>query len=286
MPTNPAEQSDRPTNSTSPGPAPTFSILASDLRVLARKEYLLGLLLLARVALHNTYRNTFLGMTWSLLQPAIQVLVYSIVFTTIMRFSLKDFTLYLISGLLPWTFITGSLLASADSLISRGNVLKACLISKALFPIADALVQFYMFCLAFVAMYGFIVLFVAPFEWRVLLLPIALVPILIFTFSASIAIAYLAPYARDLGHLLAVGFASLFWFTPIIYPIEMLPEPLLTVVQHNPLYLLIRPVQIIVYGVNFPLLEAVAYSMIIAAAAVIVAYAVYRKLRQRVIFYI
>ena len=108
-------------------------------------DFLSPALLLATTGLQENYRNSFLGMAWSMISPAVNILVLSIVFSIVLRIDMTDYPLYLMSGMLAWTTFTNILNICSYSLISRGETLKRSIVSFIIFPFSDSLTQLYIF---------------------------------------------------------------------------------------------------------------------------------------------
>src|SRR5262245_55960896 len=94
-----------------------IGILIRDMRHIFNRRFISSSLLLARTSLKRQYRESFIGIGWSLLQPAINILVLSFVFAHIMRAPMKDYALYVMSGLLPWGLLVGSFTSGANAII-------------------------------------------------------------------------------------------------------------------------------------------------------------------------
>jgi ABC-type polysaccharide/polyol phosphate export permease len=249
-------------------------------------KYLASVLFLARISLNSSFRLTFLGMLWSLLNPAVQICIYFFVFSAIIRFEMDNYLLYLISGILPWTFFSQTLTASADSLLTRAHILHHCLVSKTIFPVADMLSKLVVSVISLVVMYMVVALISGGWTWRFFLLPLAAAPLVVATASASIGISFVAARARDVSHLLGVLFAVLFWLTPIIYPLDAVPAQLAAVVALNPVHYLIWPIKLCLYGGENSLMVSVLQALGVSALITLAAYLVYLKLRTRIIFFI
>jgi lipopolysaccharide transport system permease protein len=261
-------------------------VIPSDFRKLSNKYYILSAFYLAKVMLGKQYRDSFLGWAWSLLQPTVQIIVYALVFSIIMRFPQKDYAFYLVSGILPWNFMSISIITSCNSLIGRAGTLKQTLISRTIFPVADVLKNFYTFLFAFVAMYGFSLIFFTDFKWQVLLLPVAFLPIFITVISISVVVSFITPYVRDIGEFINMFFLSSFFLTPIIYPISIMPEKYHYLFNFNPMYILIKPVQEVVYYGIVPNLKWLAVSFALSFVIAFMSYILQKALRKNVVYYL
>ena len=249
-------------------------------------NYILSALFLARIALNSNFRLTFLGLGWSLLNPAIQVTIYYFVFSAIVRFDIPNYPLYLISGLLPWTFFSQTCQTSAESLVTRAHILHHCRVSKTIYPVADMLNHLFVHGISLAVMYVVIASLAGAWSWRVLLLPLAGLPLLLASASAAIGISFIAARARDVSHLVRVVFSTLFWLTPIIYPLEAVPPPLAAAVAFNPVHYLILPLKLCLYGGGTSLAQSLLMAGLVALFICGLSYLIYRGLRQRIIYFL
>jgi ABC-type polysaccharide/polyol phosphate export permease len=212
------------------------------LRLLWRHRSLVAILV--RRDLDARYRASVLGFFWSLLNPLLLLAVYAVVFTYIFspRFPGADpYPLFLFSGLLPWLFFSGAVLDGSQTLVDNGPLLAKVLCPPEIFPavtIASHLVHHLLAVpILFLAMAasGFAGLHTFPRTF--VLLPLALVPWVLATGGAVMAVSVLSVYYRDLRDLLSHLLNLLFFSSPIIYSLDGLQVPVLLhrVLAVNPL---------------------------------------------------
>ena len=91
---------------------------------------------LALKELRVRYKRSVLGFLWALLNPALLMVVLTLVFGTIMRFSIDHYAVFLLSMLLPWTFFSQSLAYSVESIVGNGDLLKKVRVARLVFPVA------------------------------------------------------------------------------------------------------------------------------------------------------
>lgn len=250
------------------------------------KTYIRSVLFLAQLSLKRMYYGSYLGVLWSIIQPAIFITIMSVVMGAIMKFPMEDYALLLMAGLVPWTLFTGSLTQASTSLIVNHGVFKSTRLPKTMFITADILLQVYVFLISFLVMYLVMVLILTEHRPTVLLLPIAALPVIISSFGLGMFFAYVAPYIRDIQHLLGVLFQALFWLTPIVYPIGMLPEKFQQLQQYNPFHILLRPVQKITYYGEIPSVLDMGTAFGLAFATVCLSIYCVKRLRRNVIYYL
>lgn len=256
-------------------------------RYMVNPYFLRSLYCLSRHAIQSSYRGSFLGMAWSMIQPAAMIFVLASVFSIILKVNIKNYALYLISGLLVWNWMLESLTAASTSITHRSHIFKQCPASKLMLVSSDIISRLYFFFISFIVMYFIVsVFFVGYFNPTVVLLPFAMIPLVIFGFSFSIFVAYYAAYVKDIGYFVTVGFNILYWSVPIIYPIEAIPEQYRVYFLWNPLTLLIRPCQDVVYFGVVPSVYAIFKAFIIAFVAMTFCFIACNKIRKKIIYYL
>jgi len=193
------------------------------------------------------YKRTYFGYFWSLLNPLLQLSVLALVFSHIVNRGIKDYSLYLFSGLLAWNFFQSSTVTSATCLLENENFIKKIYLPKIIFPLSRLLVRGVEFVFSFFALAILAVVFGFHFSWVVLLLPFAV--FLLFTFSLGVTLlaSVMTVYFRDVQYLMGVFLQLLYFATPIMYPVSMLPERYAFYLGLNPIYRLILIFQKLLY---------------------------------------
>lgn len=253
-------------------------------RVLSR-SYAASAWLLIRMAIRRQYRNTFLGMAWSLIQPLAYITVLSVVMSQVMRFAVHDYAVYLISGLIPWQFMVAGVTQSASAFTSRYTVLHHTILPRTLFVVADVGMHSYLFINTFLL--GLLVTLVLKgFTPAILFYPIAFLPLYVTVLALAVAAAYLTPYFYDTPHLLNVAFQVLFWTVPIVYPLSAVPEAHHVFFSYNPIYMLLHPLQTVLYEGMLPTTMDMMLACLVAGLACLVSYCIFRALRRNIIYYL
>lgn len=193
------------------------------------------------------YKRTSLGYLWSLLNPILQLAVMAAVFTHVVGREMENYTQFLFSGLLAWTFFHTSLVMSSRSLIDSENFIKKVYLPKMIFPLSKVCLRGidFLFSLAALSLIGL----VAGFHYGscIILLPLAMLNLFIFTIGLSIFVAVMTVYFRDIEYLLTVFMQLLYFATPILYPVSTMPEKYRIYFVINPLYSQIHIFQQLMY---------------------------------------
>jgi ABC-2 type transport system permease protein len=182
---------------------------------------------LVRKEVKVKYKSSLLGATWSMLNPVLYLGVFTLVFAVVLRTDVRDFPVYLLSGLLAWNLFSTSLSLGARSVVDNGNLVTKVYFPREVLPLASvgtALVDFLLQGLVLVA---FMVAFGHGFGGvNLLLLPLSILALLAFTAALAMWVAALNVRYRDTQHLLALSLLAWFWLTPVVYPSGFLYQEL------------------------------------------------------------
>ncbi len=203
------------------------------------------------------YKGTVFGFLWSLVVPLIMVGVYWFAFGYLMRAPIEDFPVYLLSGLLPWTFFSGSLMAGVTSISANGNLVKKIYFPREMLPLSTVLFNMVHFMLSFVILIPAVAIFGRPFHLeRYLLLPFIVASHVILAGGVTLLVSAWNVFFRDIQHLLEVFLMAWFFMTPIIYTYDQVSNalrgPLLLLYHVNPMVGMTELYHAVFYGAGFP----------------------------------
>ncbi|MGA2905680.1 MAG: hypothetical protein ABSD98_17795, partial [Candidatus Korobacteraceae bacterium] len=120
------------------------------------------------------YKRSVLGFMWALLNPAFMMLVLTLVFSTIMRFNIRHYAVFLLSVLLPWTFFSQTLSYGVESIVSNGDLIKKVAVPKMVFPMAAVVSNIINLLLSLIPLALLVPLLRHPFYWTWFYLPVPL----------------------------------------------------------------------------------------------------------------
>ena len=229
------------------------------LRVLWRDREILANL--ARKELKVKYKSSALGVVWSMLNPALYLVVFYVVFTYFIPARTPNFPVYLLSGLLPWTLFSTGLAGATTSVVGNANLVAKVSFPHENLPLASIRAQTVNFFFQFLVLVAFMVLFGYPLvQEGVILLPIALGVLLLFVSALGFAAAAWNVRYRDTGHLVELALLAWFWSTPIVYPTSFVADRLgptgFSIYLLNPMATIVLGFQRALYGGTSP--EALA----------------------------
>ncbi len=207
------------------------------------------LLNLVRKELKLKYKNSTLGFFWSLLNPALYLVVFTFVFQVVLGSGLPYFAIFFLAGLLPWNLFSGSLGASTSSIVGNAGLIKKVWFPREVLPLStiSAGLVHYFLQLIVLALALAVFRYTPSLEFC-LLLPAALITLLLFTAALGLALSALNVYLRDTQHLLELVLLAWFWATPIVYPYTLLSERIGTLALANPLTSIVITFQRAVYN--------------------------------------
>jgi lipopolysaccharide transport system permease protein len=168
------------------------------------------------------YRGSVLGFFWSFVNPLLLLAVYSFVFTTIMPnrvAGVQPYALFMLCGILPWTWFAASLTEASGSLIAGGNLIKKVLFPAEILPLVTVLANMVHFFLALPIVVLFLLLYQHPPDGSDLIwFPVAVLVQVVFTAGLALGLSALTVHFRDIRDILANFLMLWFFSTPIIYP--------------------------------------------------------------------
>lgn len=173
------------------------------------------------------YKNSVLGVLWSLMNPLLMMMVFTVVFTVmapVRSASVQNFPVFMLCGLLPWNFFTASVMGSTVSIVVNAPLLKKVYFPREVLPISMVLANLVNFLIALLVLFAMILLFHLPLTIWLLYLPLIILIQLIFTLGIGFFLATVNVFYRDTQQIMDVLMLAWFFVTPIFYPIDILPR--------------------------------------------------------------
>ncbi len=241
---------------------------------------------LAIKELRVRYKRSVLGFLWTLLNPLLMMIVLTLVFGTLMRFSIDHYAVFLLSMLLPWTFFTQALTYSVDSVVGNADLLKKVRLPKLVFPVSTVLANIINFVLSLIPLALLVVVLRFPLHWTWVYLPVPMLGLFLFTLGTSFLFAAVNVFFRDISHIVQIILSAWFYFSPIIYSLEFVPARYRWLFKLNPMLYVLNGFRLSIYYGQLPQLPSVAMSLACGVAAVAVGYGVFRRYQESFVFYV
>lgn len=204
------------------------------------------------------YRNSLLGAAWPVINPLAMILVYTVIFSQVMRAKLNgtdsgfSYSIYLCAGILNWGFFSEIIVKSQNVFIENANLMKKLKFPRICLPISVVMTATLNFVIVFFIFTLFLI-FSGNFPGWVFLSLIPLWIILIlFSVGLGICLGVLNVFFRDVGYLFGIVLQFWFWLTPVVYPVSILPEKIRPFLVLNPMAELIIAFQEVLANHHWP----------------------------------
>ncbi len=224
------------------------------------------------------YKNSFLGIFWSMLNPLLFLLILMLVFSKINH--IENFGLYALSGLVFWNFISASILQVLTSFIDNASILKSINLHPFSFPLSAIVAALINLALTLVPF--FILMFFLGYQFNFSIL--AVIPLLlitaVFILGIGMALGTLNVFFRDIQLLWTTIIPAFFYFTPIAYTPDLLPESTRYLLKLNPFYYFIESYHDIFYRSVVPNSFNLMVCSLLALFTFILGYNLFKKYRK------
>jgi len=227
------------------------------------------------------YKNSVLGYIWSIANPLLYAIIFYFVFKIIMRFSIKDYSLFLIAGLFPWQWINNSIMANVGTFVNNSSLIKKVVFPRSFLPLSQILNDAFHFIVSVPVIIVFLLFYgkYPSFDW-LYLMPLLLIPTFFMTYGFSLAVSSINIFFRDLQYIVALLLMILFYLTPIFYTIKFVPERYRWLVYINPFTPLIANWRSM-FMKNSIAWNDYALSLFYAFIVFVIGYFIYDKLKNR-----
>jgi len=236
-----------------------------------------------RNELISRFSRSKLGGLWVILNPLSQVLIYALILSNILAAKLPGvdhqyaYAIYLMAGLLGWTLFNEIVSRCLNIFIEHGNLIKKMSFPRVTLPAIAVGSCVINNLFLFISMLGIFALLGHQFNMAMLwLIPLTLV-VIVFSLGIGLILGVMNVFLRDIGQVIPIILQMLFWFTPIVYPVTIIPEVYRHWLNLNPMYPIIDAYQqILVYG-NSPQWEGVLTILAVGIILSIVGLFMFRR---------
>lgn len=230
--------------------------------------------------IRGKYKGSFLGVLWSFLNPLLSVIVYAIIFPYIMRMSMNHYLIYLITGIIPWTFFTMSINVGMVSVLVNANIIKKVYFPRIILPISSVTSALVNFLISLVIVCVFVLFSGIGFSINLLFLPIVVVIQYILMLGITFVLSAIDLYFRDVENIMLFILNMLFYATPILYAPSIFPEKLRWVIALNPMAHLINAYRDIFYYKVMPNFGSLGIVFLVSVVIFFAGYAIFEKLQK------
>jgi len=236
---------------------------------------------LVRKELRGRYKGSILGFLWTFINPLLQLLVYTLVFSIILPNNIEKFYLYLFVALVPWIFFSGSLTGGSACIMVQKDLVKKIYFPREVLPIAYVISGFINMLLTFIVIFGVILFSGTGINFIALLyLPVIMLVEFILALGFTMLTSSLNVYFRDLEYILGILTMAWMYMTPIVYSFDMVPAGLVPIFKLNPMTPIIMAYRDVLYYKQSPELSTLLNALVFGIVILLVGTVVFRKLQR------
>lgn len=237
---------------------------------------------LIRRDLRGRYKGSVLGFMWTFINPLLQLCVYTIVFSIIMRMDIDKYYLFLFVALIPWMFFNTCLGGGTRVIFSQEDMVKKIYFPREVLPIAFATSQFINMALSFLVIFAVVFISGMGISLRALLyLPIVMIIEYVLALGVTMFGAAATVYVRDLEQIFNIVGMAWMYMTPVLYSVDMVPEKLRKIYYLNPMTSIVVAYRDILYYKQPPQMGTLLNAVIMGIVVLIIGCFSFSRLKRR-----
>ena len=236
---------------------------------------------LVRRDLKGRYKGSILGFFWTFLNPLLQLIVYTVVFSVILRSDIEEYYLFLFVAVVPWIFFSTSVSGGAGCILAQQNMIKKIYFPREVIPISFVTSQFVNMLLSLLVVLAVIFLSGHGINWgAILYLPVIMLVEYVLALGVAMITSAVTVYIRDLEYLLGIITMAWQFLTPIMYSMEIVPESVLPIFNLNPMTPIIIAYRDILYGKKPPEISTLMHATLLGILLLCVGCLVFKELKR------
>lgn len=235
---------------------------------------------------NTKYRQSVLGVLWSFLNPLMTMAVQYIVFSALFRSDVERFPVYLLSGIVLFSFFNECVTLGMDSIVSAGTLISKVAMPKIIFPLSRSISSFINLVISLLPLGVIMLLSGSPITPAILAVPAILALTYLFALGMTLLLCTMNVFFRDMRFLWSV--ISLLWTyaTPIFYPIGIIPEPWQSLFRWNPMYCFITALRSVTIEGEWPEVQLWGACLLCALLPLAAGILVFRKNEDKFVFHL
>jgi ABC-2 type transport system permease protein len=235
---------------------------------------------LVKKDLRTRYKGSILGFLWTFINPLFQLIVYTIVFSVILKSDIPKYYIHLFVALVPWLFFSTTLTSSAASIINSKDLIKKIYFPRLIIPMSVVNGAFMNMIFTMIVVFAALIFSGIGISKYVLFLPVIMILEYLLALGLAFIVSALNVYFRDLEHIL--GIITMIWMyvTPILYSIDIVPKGLLPIFNLNPMTPIIAAFRSILYYKTMPDLSHMGMILVWSIGFIVVGYFIFQKLQR------
>lgn len=231
--------------------------------------------------LRGKYKGSVLGFFWSLLIPLFQLVIYTIVFSVFMNSNIEKFYIFLFVALVPWFFFSSCISTGATSIIQQKNLVQKIYFPRMVLPVAYTISYFINMLLSFLIVFAALFISGIGIKFGILwYLPIIMLIEFVMGIGGALLFSALTVYFRDMEYILNIITMAWMYMTPILYPLEQIPEEIRNLLYLNPMTAVVVAYRDILYYQQAPDMQTLVYAVVWGVVVLVVGWITFQKLQR------
>ncbi|MBP3297995.1 MAG: ABC transporter permease [Lachnospiraceae bacterium] len=236
---------------------------------------------LVRRDLRGRYKGTVLGFLWTFINPLLQLAVYTLVFSTILRMGIDKYYIFLFVALIPWIFFSGTIVGGCEVILGATNMVKKIYFPREVLPLAYTISSFVNMLFSFIVVFAVLIFTGYGLNPAALLyLPIIMIIEFVLALGMALLFSALTVYLRDLQHILGIVMMAWQFLTPIMYSEDMIPDKFMGIWRLNPMTSVITAYRDILYYKQVPHINTLLEATVLGVLLLVIGEAVFRLLQR------
>ncbi len=236
---------------------------------------------LVRKDLRGRYKGSVLGFMWTFINPLLQLMVYTIVFSVIMRNGIEQYYLFLFVALVPWIFFSSALTGGSTSILGSGDMVKKIYFPREVLPMAYITSSFVNMVLSFLVVFAVLLVTGYGFNFAAILyLPLIMAVEYVLALGIALLSSALTVYFRDLAYILNIISMAWQFLTPVMYSAAQVPAQLMPIWRLNPMTPVIDAYRDILYYKQIPKVSTLAEALVLGIVILVVGEIVFSRLQR------
>lgn len=232
------------------------------------------------------YKNSYLGILWSLLSPLLDMVILSIVFSSLLSRNIDNYPVYLLTGRLLFQFFTQGSTVAMQSIVSASSLIKKIYIPKYILTLSKITSNYIFFLISLIDLVLIMLVTGHQVTWNILWSIPYMVLIFFFTAGVGMFLSAMTVYFRDTEHIYKVFTNALYFASAIIYPPEIVPQKYQFILQFNPLYHFIKGFRQVTYYGYAPDMANMLVCLCLSMVSVIVGVIYFKRKQDAFILYL
>lgn len=237
----------------------------------------------------RSYQGSYLGLAWAFLSPLLMVVLLTVIFSEVVGIRFREVTgdsslnfgLYLFCGLIPFLAYSQAVSQGVNVVRRNRNLVQGVVFPLEILPVTTVIASLVQSVIGVGAVMVVLAVLEHRLNWTVLLLPLVLVPQLLFTIGLCYLMAVAGAYVADVRETLKAVVRATFFLTPIIWPVSRVPEDWRFLVDYNPLAILVESYRDLILEGKLPSGMSYSYFFLVGLALFVLGFVAYNRVKHR-----